>query len=80
MGEQGPDNTRILVGQGDNRDICIAPGSNLEYPPIGRHTPKESLAQDGPCSMDQQCTQISIAPLTNAQQPRLPSTGVLAGD
>jgi hypothetical protein len=76
--EHGPGDPRQSVCHGDNRNISMHtrfelpdPGAECNLFPIGH-------CQNGPCTVDEQPSEIRIATLADPEQFRLPSCGMLS--
>ena len=74
-----PENTGILVGHGHAGDIHASAGNQLLDPSAAPILLQGSPHGDGPPAMDQEGSQIDVAPFRNPQEIVLAATRMLAG-
>ena len=79
MGEQGPDRSRILIGQGNRSNIRISSPEQITQPRI-RLCMTCRRQNRGACAVNQQGAQVHVSAFADAQQGRLSSTRVLPWD
>ena len=79
MGEQRPNRARVLIGQRDRGNVRMSSVQQARKPHVGVH--RLSLRrQDGRArAVNQQCAQVHIAALADAQQRWLASARMLPG-
>jgi hypothetical protein len=80
MSKHGPNNPRILVGDGHGSTIVAAALPKLVDPGTVGVLPVDRGADDGTASMHEQGSQLLVATLADAQQHTPVSAGVLTRD
>jgi hypothetical protein len=80
MSQQGPDNTRILVGERHSSHIVRSAFAQFLQPPASRILFVANPSKSGSGAVDQQGPEISVSTFGDTKQTCFSATGMVPGD